>query len=122
MSILIRVGVVAGSFLLGAFVGVITTFTHRQLPPGGLLLGLLVVAALVAGLRLASADRVAPVAAALGVLLAIGVLALPASGGSVLVVGDALGWGWGAGSALVAAAAVAWPEPRPRPEADGPDE
>ncbi|QEO09614.1 hypothetical protein [Protaetiibacter larvae] len=113
--ILVEIGIGVLAFAVGAAVGVITTFTHRQLPPWGLIAGLLIVAALIAGLRLAFEGRLAAGAAALGVLLAVAVLSLQTSGGSVLIAGDALGVVWGVGPTLVAAVAVAWPRPRPRP-------
>lgn len=114
---LIRVGLAVAAFVVGAGVGVVTTFTHRQLPPWGLIAGLLIVAALVAGTRLMAEGRLFAGAAALGVLLAIGALSLQSSGGSVLVADDPLGWVWGIGPVLIATVLLAWPEPRPRPAA-----
>ena len=71
--------------VIGAGVGIITTFTHRLLPPLGLIAGLLIVGALIAGFRLVFDSRIIAGAAAVGVLAAIAVLALPGAGGSVLV-------------------------------------
>ena len=116
------VGTSALAFAGGAVMGCVTTFTHRQLPPWGLVGGALIVAALVVGVRLATGGRLPAIAAALGAALAIAVLALPTSGGSVLVVPDLLGWAWGTAPVLAAAVAVAWPGSRARPESRGPAE
>ncbi len=100
--------------LVGIVVGVITTFTHRQFLPWGLVAGLLVVVALVLGFRLVFDSRIVGGAAAVGVITASAVLALPGAGGSVLVVNDLAGWIWAIGPAVVAAIAVVWPRPRGR--------
>ncbi len=119
-------GLVAAALIalpVGIFVGVVTTFTHRQWPlplalpgaggerglPLGLLLGILVVAAVLSGLRLALGSRLAAGAAALGILGAVAVSALPGAGGSVLVADDAVGWIWGITPTLVAVVVLAWP-------------
>ena len=103
--------IIASAFaaVIGAGVGVITTFTHRQLPPLGLIAGLLIVAALVAGFRLAFDSRIIAGAAGLGVLAAVAVLALPGAGGSVVVADGALGYVWVLGVPLIVATVVAWP-------------
>jgi hypothetical protein len=105
------VGVVAGllALIVGGFTGVVTTFVHRQavamlgpVPvPLGLVAGLLIIAAVVAGFRLAFSSRAVGLAAAAGAIAAIGVLALPGAGGSALVLGDALGWTWAVAPAVV---------------------
>lgn len=115
--LLARAGVALLAFAVGALVGVVTTFTHRQLPPWGLLAGLAIVAALLAGIRLAVPGRLATAAAGLGVVAAVGFLALQSAGGSVLVADDPLGLVWAIGPALIAVVAVAWPRPGVRPEA-----
>ena len=103
--------IIASAFaaVIGAGVGVITTFTHRQLPPLGLIAGLLIIAALVAGFRLAFDSRIIAGAAGLGVLAAVAVLALPGAGGSVVVADGALGYVWVLGVPLIVATVVAWP-------------
>lgn len=63
--------------LAGVVVGVITTFTHGQLAPWGLVAGLAIVAALVGGFRLVFDSRVVGAAAALGVIGASFVLTFP---------------------------------------------
>ena len=102
------------ALLVGIVVGVITTFTHRQFLPWGLVGGLLVVVALVVGFRLVFDSRVVGAAAAVGVVAASLVLALPGAGGSVLVVDDLPGWIWALGPAILAAIALVWPRPRAR--------
>ena len=100
--------------LIGAGVGVITTFTHRQLPPLGLIAGLLIVGALIAGFRLVFGSRIIAGAAGLGVLVAVAVLALPGAGGSVVVADGVLGYVWVLGTPLIAVAVLAWPGIRRR--------
>lgn len=108
--------------VIGVAVGFITTFTHRQFPPGGLIAGLAVVAALVAGFRLVFDSRAIAAAAGVGVVAATGLLTLPGAGGSLFVAEDPLGYAWAVGPTLLSAAVVAWPRPRARREtaADGP--
>lgn len=101
---------------VGAMVGVITTFTHRQLPPWGLIAGLAIIAALLIGVRLAFPGRLIVAAAAVGVVGAVVVLSLQSTGGSVLVADDLLGWLWVLGPAAIAAVAIVWPRRPARPE------
>ncbi len=95
--------------LIGIGVGLITTFTHRQLPPIGIIAGLVIVAALIAGFRLVFDSRIIAGAAALGVLSAIAVLAIPGAGGSVVVSDGILGYIWVLGTPLIAAVVLVWP-------------
>lgn len=106
----------------GAGVGFVLTFTHRQyvvelagVPvPLGLLGGLAIIAALLAGLRLAFGERLPPLAAGLGVILASAALAFPGASGSILVFDDPLGYAWALGPTVVAFVVIGWPEPRRR--------
>ena len=116
-NLLGRVVVAILAVAVGAMIGVITTFTHRQLPPWGVLAGLLIIAALLVGARLAFEGRLPAVAAALGVVGAVLLLSLQSTGGSVLVADDPIGMVWAIGPALIAVVAIAWPETRRRPEA-----
>lgn len=100
--------------LVGIVVGVITTFTHGQLLPWGLVAGLLIVTALVAGFRLVFGSRIVGAAAALGVIGASAVLALPGAGGAALVLRDAADWAWVLGPAILSTVVLAWPRPRLR--------
>lgn len=105
---------VAFALGIGFGVGVILTFTHRLSAPWGLALALVIVVALIAGFRLAMGGRLHAAAAAIGLVAASALLALPGAGGSVLVVDDVLGYGWALAPALIAAIVIAWPKPRPR--------
>jgi len=110
------------SFATGAGVGFVLTFTHRQyivelgdLPvPLGLIGGLAIVAALLAGMRLAFGDRLAALAAAAGVVLASVVLILPTRAGSALVLEDPISYTWAIGPTVIAAVIVGWPARRRR--------
>jgi N-acetyl-1-D-myo-inositol-2-amino-2-deoxy-alpha-D-glucopyranoside deacetylase len=97
---------------IGVAVGFVTTFTHRQYVPWGLVGGLAIIAALIAGFRLVFDSRIIAGAAAVGVIGATGLLMLPGAGGSVFVVDDALGWIWALAPTLLAALVVAWPSRR----------
>jgi hypothetical protein len=106
--------------LVGVVVGVITTFTHAQFLPWGLMAGLAVVVALVLGFRLVFDSRVVGAAAAIGVIVASAALALPGAGGTVLVLTSPAGWIWALGPAILAAVVLLWPgaarrEGRPPP-------
>jgi len=106
--------------VVGAFAGVVTTFTHRQwvvqagpVPlPFGLVAGLAVILAVVVGFRLAFSSRAVALGGAAGAVAAIGVLALPGAGGSAIVLSDPLGWTWAIAPAVLSIAAVLWPARR----------
>jgi hypothetical protein len=103
----------------GVGTGFVLTFTHREYVVGvagldlplGLVGGLAIVAALLAGMRLAFSERTAPLAAAAGVILGSVALVLPGSSGS-LFVPDPVGYLWAVGPAVIAAVVVGWPAPR----------
>jgi N-acetyl-1-D-myo-inositol-2-amino-2-deoxy-alpha-D-glucopyranoside deacetylase len=96
--------------IIGAAVGLVTTFTHHQIAPWGLVAGLAVVAALIAGFRLVFDSRIIAAAAALGVLLATATLVLiPGAGGSAVIVDDAIGWIWAIAPTAIAVVIVGWP-------------
>jgi N-acetyl-1-D-myo-inositol-2-amino-2-deoxy-alpha-D-glucopyranoside deacetylase len=100
------------ALVIGGAAGFITTFTHHQYVPWGLIGGLLVIAGLITGFRLVFDSRIIAGAGALGALAGIGLLALPGIGGSVLVVDDPLGWIWAVAPAALAVTVVAWPRRR----------
>lgn len=108
------------AFVVGAGIGFVLTFTHRQyvvqlgdLPlPLGLIGGLAIVAALLVGMRLAFASRLAALVAAAGVVLASAVLILPTRSGSALVLEDPISYAWALGPTVIAAVVIAWPAPR----------
>ncbi|MET0302866.1 MAG: hypothetical protein ABW040_02345 [Microbacteriaceae bacterium] len=104
--------VVLGSVLaalIGAFVGAVTTFTHRQYVPFGIIIGLAIVVLVLVGFRLIFGSRIVAGAAALGILGVSALLSLPGAGGSVLVVDGTLGYVWAFGPALIALLVLAWP-------------
>jgi hypothetical protein len=104
------------ALVIGAAVGLITTFTHRQLPPWGLLAGIAVIAALVIGFRLVFDSRLIAAAGGIGAVVATGLLMLPGAGGTAFVVDDPIGYTWAIAPSLIVAAIVAWPRSRRRRE------
>lgn len=92
---------------LGLWVGALFTLAHRD--PVLLAVGLVAVAALLGGLRLGSTRRVPAIGGAVGIVVAIGVLAQRGPGGSIVVQNDTVGWVWQLGAVLVAAVVLAWP-------------
>jgi hypothetical protein len=108
------------AFATGAGMGFVLTFTHRQyivdlagVPvPLGLIGGLAIVAALLAGMRLAFAERIAPIAAAAGVILGSAILVLPGNSGSLFVPDDPVGYVWAVGPTALALIIIGWPPPR----------
>lgn len=123
--------VIAGAlaFLMGVALGGIGTVNHQWGYPAGFPIGtiaaLILVAALVTGLRLVFATRVVPFWASVGILVALVVLTLGGPGGSVLVPANGAGYGWSYGAAAIIALVLAWPNlagvtrqsPRPGPTA-----
>jgi N-acetyl-1-D-myo-inositol-2-amino-2-deoxy-alpha-D-glucopyranoside deacetylase len=105
------------AFVVGVAVGFITTFTHRGLPPWGLVAGLAIIAALVLGFRLVFASRIIGGAAAVGAIGATALLMLPGAGGTVFVLGDPIGYAWAIGPTVLAVLALAVPNPVARREA-----
>lgn len=105
------------AFATGAAIGFVLTFTHRQFLvevgpvtiPLGLLGGLAIVAALIAGMRLAFAERPAPMAAAAGVLVGAGILVLPGNNGSLYVDTDPIGYVWVLAPTVLAILIIGWP-------------
>jgi hypothetical protein len=108
------------AFATGAGMGFVLTFTHRQYivdlagvrVPLGLIGGLAIVAALLAGMRLAFAERIAPIAAAAGVILGSAILVLPGNSGSLFVPDDPVGYVWAVGPTALALIIIGWPQPR----------
>lgn len=106
--------------MLGASCAFVLTFVHRQFPvpvfgieiPLGLIGGLLIVTALFVGFRLVFDDRWATAGAALGVVGASSLLALPGAGGSLLVLGDPAGYVWAFAPVGIALVVLAWPSRR----------
>jgi hypothetical protein len=112
------------AFATGAGTGFVLTFTHRQYVvelagiavPLGLIGGLAIVAALLTGMRLAFAERSAPIAAAAGVILGSAILVLPGNSGSLFVPDDPAGYVWAVGPTALALVIIGWPSARRYPE------
>ena len=120
MSALARGFTIVLSFAVGAAMGFVLTFTHRQYLvevgpatiPLGLIGGLAIVAALLAGMRLAFEERVPPTAAAAGLLAGAGILVLPGDNGSLYLETDPLGYIWVLGPTVLAIVIIGWPSRR----------
>ncbi|MCU1412261.1 MAG: hypothetical protein JWR04_2968 [Rhodoglobus sp.] len=102
---------------LGLFAGALLTASHQAtvavagVPvPWGLVAGLLIVTALLIGLRIVFETRAVALAAGVGFLGASALLALQSAGGSVLVPDNAVGYAWTFGPVLVGAIVLAWPK------------
>ncbi|MBC7403080.1 MAG: PIG-L family deacetylase [Microbacteriaceae bacterium] len=102
--------------LAGAAVGGITVVNHQfapqilgATPPVGIVVSLLVIASLLIGLRIVFSGRIVSGCAALGLLLAVGLLSVRSPGGSVLVPANAAGYALTYGSLVIAGVALAWP-------------
>ena len=99
------------AFAIGVAVGFITTFTHRGLPPWGLVAGLAIVVALVFGFRLVFSSRIIGAAAAIGAVGATALLMLPGAGGTAFVLDDPIGYVWAAGPSVLSVVALLVPSP-----------
>jgi N-acetyl-1-D-myo-inositol-2-amino-2-deoxy-alpha-D-glucopyranoside deacetylase len=99
------------AFVIGVAVGFVTTFTHRGLPPWGIVAGVVIVVAVVLGFRLVFASRIIGAAAALGIIGATALLMLPGAGGTVLVLDDPIGYTWAIAPTVLATVALLWPNP-----------
>lgn len=108
------------AFATGAAMGFVLTFTHRQYLveigsvtlPLGLVGGLAIVAALLAGMRLAFGERLTPIAAAAGLLVGAGILVLPGNNGSLYLEDDPLGYVWVLAPTVLAIVIIGWPARR----------
>jgi N-acetyl-1-D-myo-inositol-2-amino-2-deoxy-alpha-D-glucopyranoside deacetylase len=94
------------AFVAGVIVGVIGTVNHQVTAS---VAPLAIAAVLLVGLRLAFDTRLVAGSAAIGLLLAVGVLALTGPGGSVLVLADDPGLVWAYGPAILVVLVLAWP-------------
>ncbi|WP_166874261.1 DUF6113 family protein [Salinibacterium sp. ZJ450] len=99
----------------GAVIGALGTAVHQAMPPLGISLSLVMVAAVLAGLRAVADSRVVATAGALGVLGAVALLATSGAGGSVLIPATIEGYLWTFGPAVIAFFVLAWPRLRATP-------
>lgn len=113
------------ALLLGTFTGATLTVAHQAsvtvagVPvPWGLIAGLIITAALIAGLRMVFETRIVAAIATLGLLGASGFLALQSAGGSILVPDNTLGYVWTLGPVIIAGVVLAWPRIRRSPSSN----
>lgn len=107
-----RIFVLGVSLVLGALAGLVLTAAHRDEIAGipwAALLELVLVAALLVGLRIAFGSRLPPLAAGIGVIGASIVLAMPSAGGAILVQADLPGYLWMFGLPVVVFAVLVRP-------------
>lgn len=106
-----------GGLGMGLLVGSITTVVHQSVVevagveiPWGMILGLLVVAGFLVGLRIVVEDRLVVLVAALGLVGMVFLLSQRSTGGSVLVPNNLWGMIWAIAPTLIATVVVAWPK------------
>jgi hypothetical protein len=104
------------AIVISGVAGIVTTFTHAQLAPWGLIAGLGIALALALGFRLVFDSRIVGAASGLGFVVGTVLLAFPAAGAPMFVVTGPIGWIWAIGPALLALIAVVipWPGTRAR--------
>ncbi|MDI2099653.1 PIG-L family deacetylase [Ruicaihuangia caeni] len=100
---------VFGGLLIGAVMGALGTAAHQAVPPWGIALSLVMVASVLAALRALNETRLAAVAASVGLMVVIVMLATPGAGGSAFIPATPAGYAWTFGPAVVAFIALAWP-------------
>ncbi|MCW4386498.1 DUF6113 family protein [Salinibacterium sp. SYSU T00001] len=115
-TLMSRIATILVSLLIGALVGVLLTINHQHRVaiadasvPVGLIGALLVVAALLVGMRLVFSSRLIAFATALGIVGASAILAQEGPGGSVLVPANLEGVLWAYGPLVIALLVLAWP-------------
>lgn len=117
-----RVALTVLAGVIGCAMSMVLTFTHRQYVvelagisvPFGLIGGLAIVAAYVAGVRLAFGERIPALAAGAGAVVAVGLLGIPMASGSTPYVGDAVDYVWIVGPTVIAIVVVGWPDRKRR--------
>lgn len=110
--------------VVGLAVGTLLTVVHQATLPAfgvsfplGLVAAIVLVAALLIGLRLVFATRLVAGSAAAGVLVAVALLSLESSGGSILVPANPAGYVWTFAPVVIALLVLAWPN-LPQPPRD----
>ncbi len=111
--------------VLGLFAGALLTAAHQStvavagVPvPWGVIVGLIIVAALFLGLRIVFESRAVALAAAVGFLVAASLLSLQSAGGSILVADNPAGYVWTFGPVIIGVVILAWPRfASPKPSA-----
>ena len=100
------------ALVFGLSLGGIAVVNHQfsvGVVPVGLIIGLLLIAAFLAGCRLLFPGRQVAIFGALGVLVAVGLLSTESGGGSILVPAGTLGYALTYGPVLIMLVALAWP-------------
>ena len=107
---------------VGLCVGALLTVLHQTTIaigdvafPVGLIASIAIVIALLVGMRLVFGTRLVVGAAALGVMVMVGVLSLTSQGGSILIPGNSNGYVWAFAPTVIALFIVGWPQVRARP-------
>ena len=115
-SVAIRASVWVLAAIVGAALGGIAVVNHQfapqilgGTPPVGIILSLLIIASLLVGLRIVFSGRAVTGCAAVGLLVAIGLLSVRSDGGSVLVPANTAGYALTYGSLAIAGLVLAWP-------------
>ncbi|WP_306233671.1 PIG-L family deacetylase [Agrococcus beijingensis] len=104
-----------GALAAGAVVGIVGTFSHQQLP-WGLVLSLVAAIGLVFGMRAASGSRPLTLAAVIGLLGIVALVAIDPLGRGAwgteraLIPANLAGWLWTLVPAAVSFVALAWPD------------
>ncbi|HWD63145.1 MAG TPA: hypothetical protein VG369_11660 [Humibacter sp.] len=111
---LVRVLVAVLLLVAGIIFGTLGTMVHSATIgtvalPWGVVVALAALGCLLAGIRLLSDRRLNAAWAALGALVAIGVLSQRSFGGSVLITNSTIGWVWIGGAVVVSLLVVGWP-------------
>jgi N-acetyl-1-D-myo-inositol-2-amino-2-deoxy-alpha-D-glucopyranoside deacetylase len=117
LGIKVVTSIVAG--VAGLYIGAMFTVVNQPLSkivipalpaiPVGVILAILVIAALLTGLRLVFDSRVVAAFAAVGILISLVALSQESPGGSVLVPANPAGYAWSIVPSVVAAIVLAWP-------------
>jgi hypothetical protein len=107
-----RLILVGSVLVLGVIIGLVVTLHHRSLPPLGVVVALMIVAAWGAALRLMVPGRALTLA---GLLAALGAqFVLTAGSTTSIIVGQGLvGYVFTLGTVLIAVVVLAWPETFP---------
>ncbi|QEE61882.1 mycothiol biosynthesis protein [Salinibacterium sp. dk2585] len=105
------------SLIIGLLIGVLLTINHQHRVtlgevtiPIGLIVSLLVVGALLVGMRLVFESRLIALSTAVGVAGATALLSQQGPGGSVLVPGNVEGFVWAYAPLLISVVVLAWPK------------
>ena len=113
---LTKVALCAIALVIGAFAGATMTVAHQASAvvgelavPWGVIAGVGITAALLAGLRIVFHTRIVPGFAALGLLGAAAFLASQSAGGSILVPDNVAGYVWTFAPVIIAGLVLAWP-------------